>query len=339
MPSYYADHAQQLKRDLAREIPVDALRDLHRKRPLLHAFVAFLNFAALVGAGVAIVHFDRWYFWLPFAFVAGFAVFNCTVLLHEVVHRAVLEKASEGGYRVLGLLYAIPSGISSSQFTRWHLDHHAGLGSSEEDPKRHYLSPKINARWLKLLYFTPALFPIYFRAAAKETAAYEPELRKRIQRERLVTIVFQLSVLGAIAWIGGWAIAYKLYVVPIFFVFPIAFALNRLGQHYDIDPADPAKWSTLMKGSWFWDPVFLFSNYHLEHHYFPGVPFYNLPRLQKLLAPFYEKRGIIAHSYPELVWRYLVLNRKPHTLWEGVAAGAPSASADEAVGAAAVRAE
>src|SRR5439155_178987 len=82
------------------------------------------------------------------------------------------------------------------------------------------------------------------------------------------------------ALIGGPWIAFKLYVVPVFFVFPIAFALNRLGQHYHINPDDAAQWSTLVKGSWFWDPIFLFSNYHLEHHYFPGVPFYNLPRLQ-----------------------------------------------------------
>lgn len=328
MPSYYADHAQQLKRDLAAEIPVDALRELHRKRPLLHALVAFLNFAALVASGVAIVQLDRWYFWLPFSVIAGFAVFNGTVLLHEVVHRAVLEKSSDRAYRILGLLYAVPSGISSSQFTRWHLDHHAGLGSDLEDPKRHYLSPKINARWLKVLYFTPALFPIYFRAAAKETQSYEPELRKRIQLERLGTIAFHLSVLGLIAWLGGWMVAWKLYLVPVFFVFPVAFALNRLGQHYDIDPADPAKWSTLVRGSWFWDPVFLFSNYHLEHHYFPGVPFYNLPRLQKLLMPFYEKRGMVAHGYGDLLWRYIVMNRKPHTLWEEEPVGAPAVTTE-----------
>ena len=51
-----------------------------------------------------------------------------------------------------------------------------------------------------------------------------------------------------------------------------------------IDPSDPAKWSTLMRASWFWDHAFLFSNYHLEHHYFPRVPFYNLPRLHRLLT-------------------------------------------------------
>src|SRR6478609_8170245 len=273
--NYYAEHAQQLKRDLAQEIPADDLRMLHQKRPLLHALVAFADFAALIGSGFAIAHFDRWYFWLPFALIAGFAVFDFTVLLHEVVHRAVLTESSERGYRILGLLYAVPSGISASQFTKWHLDHHAALGSSIDDPKRHYLSPKRNARWLKALYFTPALFPIYFRAAAKETASYEPELRKRIARERLVTIAFQLSVLIAIALIGSPFLAWKLYVVPIFFVFPIAFALNRLGQHYDIDPSDPAKWATLVRSSWFWNATYLFSNFHLEHHYFPSVPFYN----------------------------------------------------------------
>jgi fatty acid desaturase len=277
---------------------------------------------------VAIVHFDRWYLWMPFAVVAGFAVFDFTVLLHEVVHRAVLAQSRDGAYRAFGLLYAIPSGISASQFTRWHLDHHSELGSFEHDPKRHWLSPKRNARWLKALYFTPALFPIYFRAAAKETRTYEPELRKRIARERLVTIAFQLGVLATIAWIGGWFIAWKLYVVPVFLIFPIAFALNRLGQHYSIDPDDPAKWSTLVKGSWFWNAAFLFSNYHLEHHYFPGVPFYNLPRLQRLLAPFYEKRGITSHGYGELVWSWLILNRKPHAKWEDVPGVAAPATAE-----------
>jgi fatty acid desaturase len=319
--AYYDDHARQLKRDLAAEIPTDELRRLHQKRPLLHALIAVANVAALIAAGVAIVHFDRWYLWLPCALVAGFAVFDFTVLLHEVVHRAVLTQSSDGAYRVLGLLYAVPSGISASQFTKWHLDHHAGLGSNEEDPKRHWLSPKRNKRWLKALYFTPALFPIYFRAAARETGSYEPALRRRIAAERWATIAFQLGVLVAIALIGGWFVAFKLYVVPVFFVFPVAFALNRLGQHYDIDPSDPAQWSTLMKGSWFWDAVYLFSNYHLEHHYFPGVPFYNLPRLQKLLASFYAKRGMAMHQYPELVWQWLVLNRKPHSNWEEGAAG------------------
>jgi fatty acid desaturase len=92
--------------------------------------------------------------------VQGFTVFNFTVLLHEVLHHNVFQRRHPLAERVLGFLYAVPSGIAPSQFTRWHLDHHAELGSDEDDPKRHHLSPKRNARWYKLLYATPALFPI-----------------------------------------------------------------------------------------------------------------------------------------------------------------------------------
>ena len=317
MGHYYADHTVELRQELGRQIPTEALRALHQKKPVVHFLVTVGLVAVLASATAAIVYFDRWYLWLPFALISGFALFNFTVLLHEVTHRTVLDKQNEKVNRWIGILYAIPSGISSSQFIKWHLDHHASLGHEEEDPKRHYLSPKINERWLKLLYFTPALFPIYFRAAARETASYPPELQRTIRLERTVTILFHLTVLGLVGFFAGWGIAWKAYLVPYFFVFPIAFALNRIGQHYDIDPDDPAKWATLVKGTWFWNIVYLNSNYHLEHHYFPDVPLYNLPRLQKLLWPFYEQRGMTPRTYPELFWKYVVLNRKPHTKWNG----------------------
>jgi fatty acid desaturase len=315
MAPYYAEHTRELRGELARAVPNDVLRALHDKKPVLHFAVAAGLLLALVGSTGAIVILRTWYLWLPLAVVSGFAIFNFTVLLHEVVHQTVFRANDRGLYRFLGILYAVPSGISATQFTRWHLDHHAGLGSEDEDPKRHYLSPKINARWLKFLYFTPALFVIYFRAAGREAASYPDELRRRINRERNLTIVFHLALLALVGFTAGWTIAWKAYLVPYFFVFPVAFALNRLGQHYDIEPDDPAKWSTLVRGSWFWDVVYLCSNYHLEHHYFPGVPLYNLPKLQKLLMPFYDARGFRPRSYGGLFWSYIVLNRKPHTQW------------------------
>src|SRR4029077_4717968 len=105
--------------------------------------------------------------------------------------------------RVLGLLYAVTSGISASQFTRWHLDHHDNLGSSEDDPKRRWLSPRRNARWFKLLYCTPVLMPLYFRAAAQEARSYPEALRRTIRLERLATMTVQLSVMGALYYFGG----------------------------------------------------------------------------------------------------------------------------------------
>lgn len=317
---YYSQHAVALRAELGRAISREQMRELHRKSPARHLAIAMRQFAILAVCTWALVSFSNPLAWIPLVFVQGFTVFNFTVLLHEVVHHDIFERRHSRAERLLGWLYAVPSGISASQFTRWHLDHHAELGSEEDDPKRHHLSPKINARWLKLLYATPALFPIYFRAARREAATYPADLQRAIARERRVSIAAHLSAIALLWYFFGTAAALRAHVIPVFFIFPIAFALNRLGQHYDIDPNDPAKWGTLMRGNWFWDFAFLNSNYHLEHHYFPGVPFYRLPALQKALTPFYEEKKMRWQSYSGLIYGWLILNRRPHTDWSAAPA-------------------
>ena len=312
---YYAAHTAELRRELGNLLPKDQLRELHRKASGRHFLVLLRQFVLFFGAAYLLIRVENPWIWIPAALVQGFTLFNFTVLLHEVVHNIVLEGKHERLNAFLGWLYAFPSGISRTQFTKWHLDHHAELGSADDDPKRNKLSPKLNKRWYKLLYFSPALFPIYFRAARKETATYPKELKRRISLERNITVFLHLAIAVAIGWGFGWFALLRVYIIPYFFIFPIAFAVNRLGQHYDIDPGDPTKWSTRMKSSPFWDFAYLWSSYHLEHHYFPNVPFYNLPRLNRLLEPFFERHNIQPRSYRELLYQYLVRNQKPHTDW------------------------
>lgn len=312
---FYSQAAVAVRSELGRVLPGDTLRAFHRKAAARHFVVAARQFLILALTTWALIGVSHPLAWIPLALVQGFTIFNFTVLLHEVVHHLIFHRPRPRAERLLGFLYAVPSGMSASQFTRWHLDHHAELGSSDDDPKRHHLSPKINTRRHKLLYCSPALFPIYFRAARRESATYPRDLQARIAWERRLSIAAHLVALSALWWFAGLAAALRAYLVPVFFVFPIAFTLNRLGQHYDIDPADPAKWSTLMRGHWFWDFAFLNSNYHLEHHYFPGVPFYRLPALQRALTPFYTRRGMRWQDYSGLLYGWLIRNQAPHTDW------------------------
>jgi fatty acid desaturase len=314
---YYSRHTTSLRSELGETISREALRAFHRKSPARHFAIAARQFVILGLATWGLVGFAQPAIWIPLALVQGFTIFNFTVLLHEVVHHAVFAGRRRRAERALGFLYAVPSGLSPTQFTRWHLDHHAELGSSDDDPKRHHLSPKVNARWFKLLYCTPALFPIYFRAARREASTYPAALRRTIAAERRLAIGVHLAVMAVIAVSAGVGAALRAWVVPVFFVFPIAFTLNRLGQHYDIDPTDPAAWTTLVRGHWFWDFAFLNSSYHLEHHYFPGVPFYRLPALQRALTPFYEQRGMRWRSYSSLLYGWFIANRAPHSNWGG----------------------
>lgn len=312
---HYGRSIGDLRHRLAGAIPHETLRTLHRKDPIRHFGVLLrqvLLFSAAFWAGWT---HDAIWVRIPAALVLGVVVFDGTVLLHEVVHRSVFRGNNPRADRLLGILYALPSGISPSQFRRWHLDHHAELGSAASDPKRAHLSPKQNARWLKLLYATPALFPIYFSAARKETATYPRPLRKTIALERAAAMVLHLAAAAAIGLLGGSARLIWLYIVPIFLVLPPAFALNRLGQHYDIEPENPSKWSTRMARSPFWEFVYLWSNYHLEHHYFPAVPFYRLAALNKALEPFFNEEKIRPRTYRELLVGWLIRNEAPHSDW------------------------
>jgi fatty acid desaturase len=323
------------KEVLHRTITPEQLVELSEKKPAVHLAYAARQFATVIVCGVILFQPEGALWWRPWWVSAllivlqGFTFFNMTTLLHEVVHSSIFKTRRPGAERALGLLYAITSGISASQFTKWHLDHHDGLGTDDEDPKRHWLSPKRNKRWFKLLYCTPVLMPIYFRAAAQEVKTYPAALRSLIARERTATILIQLSVGAALAYFGGRGAMLRVWFLPYFLVFPVAFTINRLGQHYNIDPTNPLKWATVMKPSRLWDFLFVYSNYHAEHHYFPRVPFYNLRKLHMILRPMYTELDLKTHTYRDIMWQWFVLNRAPHTNWEIAGTPTPRATTTE----------
>ncbi len=316
MPSkYYHEHTVDLKRELRAFVPPEDFKALHKKNAGKHFFILARQIFIVFIAGYLALHSSWWFFSFLGSIALGFVAFDWLILLHEVIHKAIFCKARPRFYGFLGQIYAILGGLSFHQFQKWHLDHHNELGSEDDDPKRAHLTPKIVKRWYKFLYMTPVLFPIYFRAAAQASRNYPTELKRIISRERSITIGFHFLLMYLLyIWVGPLALL-RLHTIPYLFVFPVLFTINRLGQHYSVDPNDPAHWSTLMKGSFFWDFAYIYSNYHIEHHYFPGVPCYNLPRLQKILQPFYDKHQMTPESYFKLLYGWFIQNQVPHTKW------------------------
>lgn len=316
---YYHDHIDGLPKRLVDAVPRDELRVLHVRSGWRHLLIA-LRQAAIGGACLwGMITYPKPWIWLPLAALQGTVILSFIILLHEVVHETVFKERRPQLASVLRFLYALPSTISGTQFTRWHLDHHKGLGSTTEDPKRAHLSPKRNARWYKALYMTFALFFIYMKASATEARTYDAALRRRIAMEKIVNFALHAALVAAIWKLFGGAAVLRAYVVPLAVFFPPAFMLNRLGQHYWIDPKDPAKWSTRVDGSPIVNFLFLNSNHHIEHHYFPRVPLYSLPALNRDLRPFWSEIGHPNRSYPALMWGWFVKNGSPHSDWTDLA--------------------
>lgn len=312
---FYYRNLGTLKQDLAAVIPREELRDLHRVQGWRH-FAVVARHLVVVTLCIAALVQTRWPWFWPFAaLLQGGNILGFVVLLHEQVHKSIFAKSRPRLERLLGLLYAFPSGISATQFAHWHIDHHNELGDDHDDPKRAHLTPKRNARWLKLLYMTPYLFFVYARAASQEARRYPVEEQRTIRRERLGNVLAHLALLSLLLWLGGFWLAARVQLIPLFFCFPPMFVLNRLGQHFDIDPSDPAKWSSLVNGNRFWHFVFLWSNFHIEHHYYQRVPFYRLKELNQALQPFFAAKGMRNLHYRKMLWGWLVKNRRAHTDW------------------------
>ena len=62
--------------------------------------------------------------------------------------------------------------------------------------------------------------------------------------------------------------------------------LCGLPQHYGIQPNSPDFRYNTRTFTCAWLPAFLYWNmqYHAEHHMYPAVPFFNLPKLREKLA-------------------------------------------------------
>ncbi len=313
---HYYQHLGDLKSRLSESLPRQQLRALHEVRAHRHFLVVGRLLLTLLLAGAALWQ-TRWpWLWFPAAMIQGFTLLGFVILLHEQIHKMIFATSRPRLERFLGLFYAAVTGISATQFCNWHLQHHDQLGSDSADPKRAHLSPKRNRRWFKLLYFTPALFFLYTRGALREARTYPSQTQKIIRRERLGNITLHLAILATIGVLGGPWVLLRVYVLPVFFCFPIAFSVNRLGQHYNIDPEDPAKWSTRVDGNPIWHFLMVWSNFHLEHHYYQRVPFYNLKKLNRALLPFFLKTGLRNRGYLELIWGWFVQNHRAHTRWE-----------------------
>ena len=309
---HYWKEIAQFKARLRDAIPNDELRELHDNEPAMHLAYAARQFGIVAVCGYGLWHFTNPLVWVPLAILQGFTFFNMTTLLHEVVHNSVFRHQARLGagprpglrqhQRDLGQPVHPLAPRPPRQPGRRPRRPQAALALAQAQ------RPLVQAALLHAV-----LMPLYFRAAAREAATYPAELRRTHPRERLATMALQLSVMGAPRATSAAGRMRRVQLVPYFLVFPVAFTLNRLGQHYNIDPAHPLKWSTLMKPSRLWDFLFVYSNYHLEHHYFPRVPFYNLRKLHMRLRPLYAALGLKPHTYREIVWQWFVLNRAPHT--------------------------
>jgi fatty acid desaturase len=262
------------------EPAINALRELrHRRRLAEIAFFTALWIAS--GAmGVAGMNMDGGWGWIArlVAIAAGAAALNAFYLLSHEGHHHLLFRSAALNHGV-NILLCVPLLHSPSAYRVLHELHHRYLGGpGDPDEYRNYTGSaavRWALQWVRLTIGTLVYMPLIPVVAWRRADAAD---RRRIALEYAVMMGAWVVVFAAFPM----RVLLQVWLVPGVIVGYIS-AVRALAQHALTDSADPLLASRSVRSNRAVSFLLLNENYHLEHHLFPEVPSYNLPRLHTLL--------------------------------------------------------
>jgi fatty acid desaturase len=236
-------------------------------------------------------------------FLIALAMVGLSVLMHEGCHHLLFR--SRVASRLVGWLCGAPVLISVSAYRCLHLRHHA-FERSARDPDD-----------LERRAGRPAtLVLLYYLMLVGGTYLYLPHVAVRglaaaAWRERCL-IVAEYAALLALVGTGWWLSPggmLRVWLLPMVVAAQIT-NLRSLAEHGLTTGGSPFTATRSVVSNRLASFVFCNLNYHLEHHLFPAVPWYNLPALHRLLLPSYREAGAsVYRSYAEFLADFLRATR------------------------------
>jgi fatty acid desaturase len=222
-------------------------------------------------------------------------------LVHESDHGTLFRDPRLN--RRLGNLFAYLLGYTRSGHRTAHMDHHLYL-NTERDPDIIFSQPDARATTvlrglLADLFLVSAIKRLLQYSQPSDRATYSVSPWRRLTiggllamgRSMWPVILTQVGLLALFTGLGGpWAYL-LLHVAPIMTLYPLQIRVRSIAEHGFEAGYEPASaqdaWLTRTSRlnpleRWIIAPLGQYLHY--EHHVFPSIPNYNLPRVHRLLV-------------------------------------------------------
>jgi len=269
---------ERLSRGIEPEIA--ALRRLRAARRLGEIVFFVLLWAAAIGLGLAAFDLQGAAAWagriLSVAMAA--AALNAFYLLsHEGHHQLLFRRPALN--HLANVLLCVPLLHAPTAYRVLHTLHHRHLGGPGDPDHFHNYTTSARLRWalhwvrltMGMLVYMPLIPVIAFRRAT-------------VSERR--AIVLEYAAMTAV-WIAVFAslpigTLFAVWLGPGIVVGYVS-AVRAVAQHALTDADDPLLASRSVTSNRLVAFLLLNENFHLEHHLFPEIPSYHLPRLRTLL--------------------------------------------------------
>ena len=280
---------------------LDAIRELHRHDPRRNAagLAAFLSLWLVTWA--LVLSFDSPMLRLPGYLVMGVALHGLGIFMHEAVHGNLFRKRVYD--RWAGFLLGAPVLVSATAYRINHLLHHRHTrGPRDPDEFSNHIR---NRKCLAAFFYLWSIFGMPIFLVRLPFAACR---RASVSDRRVVLMEYGLliALYAGVAFLGfridgGQALVHG-WVLPMSVAWLIV-NIRGWSEHLLTRPGDSLTETRTITSNVLVSLCLCNLNYHLEHHLFPGVPWYNLPRVHSLLREEYRKTGApIYSSYLRFLW-------------------------------------
>ena len=237
-----------------------------------------------------------WYLMVPSMILLGFTLVTMFAPMHECVHRTAF--ASPLPNEIFGWIAGLLSFYNFTYYRYYHTWHHRFTQDLERDPDLMDPKPRNLFEYLLEISAIPFWFfrPLTFaRLATGQTKRY-PFVPEKARRKIAISASVQLAVYlaGIVSIFMGYSFALYYFFLPGILAQPLLRAI-LIAEHTGCTNDENGLTNTRTTLTSFPIRLLMWNMpYHTEHHLYPSIPFFQLPRAHTELR---EKLAHLAPSY------------------------------------------
>ena len=231
-------------------------------------------------------------------------------LMHDATHYRLSKNRIWNDF-ASDMFCSFPMGVSTDLYRRGHLEHHAHT-NTDDDPYWTGMRAHEDWRWPKDQLVALRLFALDLVGLAAHKVCFLffnwSPLRVAVDRttvlspsERLRLVVFGLCGALVLSVCHLWLTWLLFWVVPALSIFAAMVRLRSIAEHLVLKSEHELN-KTRHVTSNFLERILIAPlnlNYHIAHHLYPSIPFYNLPRAHAILMgnEAFRRNAHITASY------------------------------------------